>query len=241
MLCHVSAAVVSGLRIWNVDLSTVHVWRSDLHSPRLEAGVHHHTGALPESDIVEIDGLRVTADARTAVDVARTVEFESAVVTADDVLARPGVQGDALLAVLDTMRDWRGARTAGRVVEFADGRSESVGESRHRVQIQRIGLPRPELQVVVSSPDGTEDRVDFYFDGYATVGEFDGREKYGRFLRPGESAGDAVWREKRREDRLRERGLQVVRPVWADLYRDDVMAARYRAAFARAGRGRIVA
>ena len=238
---HVTAAVLSGLDVWDVDLTTVHVTRADVHSPRREAGVHHHVGPLPDSVLTEYDGgIIATTDARTAIDVGRTVPFESGVVTADSALARPHVKPDALLEALDEMRSWRGARTAGRVVAFADGRSESVGESRHRVQLWRIGLPAPQLQVVVPGLGATDDRVDFYFEEFTTVGEFDGREKYSRFLRPGETTADAVWREKRREDRLRERGVQVVRPVWADLYRDDVVAQRYRRAFALARRRRYV-
>ncbi|TDD63809.1 hypothetical protein E1262_29920 [Jiangella aurantiaca] len=236
VLSHVSAAVWRGWPTWGADLTTVHVSRRDRYAPRLEAGVHHHAGRLTDEELTTVDGVLVTAPARTVVDVARTVSFESAVVTADGALAGGVVIKTELRDVLDTMRDWRGARSAGRVVEFADGRSESVGESRHRVQLERVGLPRPELQVVIGGGDGPEDRVDFYFEDHATAAEFDGRVKYGRLLKPGEAPGDAVWREKRREDRLREQGLEVVRSVWADLYRDDVVAARYRAALARGRR-----
>src|SRR5690606_30204176 len=116
-----------------------------------------------------------------------TASFESAVVTADGALARPATSRQGLLTTFEQMRDWPGARAAGRVVSFADGRSESVGESRHRVQLDRIGLPAPELQVVIPGA-AREDRVDFFFRDCATVGEFDGREKYGRHLRPGETA-----------------------------------------------------
>ena len=61
------------------------------------------------------------------------------------------------------------------------------------------------------------------------MSEFDGKVKYGRLLRPGESPADAVFREKVREDRLRE-ALQwgMVRLVWADLYRPAATAARIR-------------
>lgn len=236
VLSHVSAAVWCGLSVWGADLATVHVSRRDRHAPRLEAGVHHHAGRLTDDEVTTVDGVLVTRAARTVVDVARTVPFEPAVVTADGALARSLTNQAEVREVLDTMRDWQGARAAGRVVEFADGRSESVGESRHRVQLDRVGLPRPELQVVIAGVDGPADRVDFYFDEFATVAEFDGRTKYGRLLKPGEAPGDAVWQEKRREDRLREQGLEVVRSVWADLYRDDEVATRYRAALARGRR-----
>jgi len=40
-------------------------------------------------------------------------------------------------------------------VEFADGRSASVGESRSRVLVRRLGLA-PDRQVRLRRPDGTE-------------------------------------------------------------------------------------
>lgn len=53
--------------------------------------------------------------------------------------------------------------------------------------------------------------------------------KYERYLRYGESPGDAVFREKRREDRLCEQlGWRMVRIVWADLYAPAATAARIR-------------
>jgi hypothetical protein len=232
---HVSAAVMLDLRLWDPDLSVVHVTRADLHSTRCEAGVLHHAGALPPSELLQLDdGVIVTAPHRTAIDVARVTGFEAAVVVADSAVARLGNERGLLLSTLDRMRDWPGARAAGRVVEFADGLSESVGESRARVQFERIGLPRPRLQVPVVVAGAAEDRVDFLFEEERTVVEFDGRVKYGRLLAPGVDAGDAVWREKLREDRIREQGFGFVRTVWADLYRDDVVRKRIRQAFDRA-------
>jgi len=54
-------------------------------------------------------------------------------------------------------------------------------------------------------------RSDFGWEEQRTLGEFDGRVKYGRLLRPGETAADTVYREKRREDALRDQGWQLVR------------------------------
>jgi hypothetical protein len=76
--------------------------------------------------------------------------------------------------------------------------------------------------------------VDFGWPGLRTVGEFDGRVKYVRLLRPGQDPGDVVFEEKRREDDLRDAGLQVVRWGWDDLGDFDLVAARLRRAFRRA-------
>ena len=46
---------------------------------------------------------------------------------------------------------------------------------------------------------------------------FDGRVKSGWLPRPGETAADAVYAEKLREDVLRDLGWQVVRWTYADL------------------------
>jgi very-short-patch-repair endonuclease len=73
-------------------------------------------------------------------------------------------------------------------------------------------------------------RVDFLV-GDRVVVEFDGRVKYGMDGRPEE----ALWAEKQREDRLRELGLVVVRIVWADLQRPEVIVQRVLAALRLAG------
>jgi len=103
-------------------------------------------------------------------------------------------------------------------VRFSDGRSESVGESRSRVVLDRLGLAPSALQWEVRRPDGgLVARTDFAWEDCRVVGEFDGRIKYGRLLRPGQDPGDAVFEEKRREDAVRDEGWEVVRWTWGDL------------------------
>ena len=104
-----------------------------------------------------------------------------------------------------------------------------MGESRSRVILHRWKLPPSALQFEVSSADGAViGRTDFAWEEHGLVGEFDGRIKYGRLLRPGQDAGDAVFREKRREDAIRDEGWGVLRWTWADLHRPDRFAARVR-------------
>ncbi len=76
----------------------------------------------------------------------------------------------------------------------------------------RANLPRPRLQREYRDGQGLIGYVDFDFEGL--IGEFDGKIKYR--VPPGaspEEAGEVVWREKQREDRLR-RHKPVARWVW---------------------------
>jgi hypothetical protein len=165
----------------------------------------HHLGDVSRDHVLEVDGLLVAAPARAVVDTARTVPFEAGVVLADGArrLLRPEM--DEVMDVLECQRDWAGSIMASRVVKFSDGRAATVGESRGRVMIARLGLPAPDLQRRIEGSRGELIAItDYYFDGLDTAAEFDGRQKYGRELyeqsnRHDEDVdlGDVVWREKR--------------------------------------------
>jgi hypothetical protein len=242
VVSHVSACVLLGLPTWGYDLTHVHVTRGDLHSPRIEGRVHHHAGWLEPDDIIEVAGITVTPPDRTAIDVACMGGFERGVVVADAALRMLGGDKDTLLRRLDQMRSWRGAREAGRIVEFADGLSESVGESRNRIIFELARLPRPKLQVLIIDPATglIVARVDYLFEEERTVGEFDGRLKYRAVPADGLTAEEVVWREKRREDALRDLGYEVARSVWADLRQPAIIVDRYKRCFARAAKRRVV-
>ena len=78
----------------------------------------------------------------------------------------------------------------------------SVGESRSRVAMSRFGVAPPVLQWEVVGPGGVVlGTADFGWPEHGVVGEFDGLVKYGRVLRPGQVPAEAVFAEKRREDR----------------------------------------
>ena len=128
------------------------------------------------------------------------------------------------------MRGWPGAPVARRVAAFADARSESVGESRSRVAIARAGLPVPALQFPVRY-GGRTARADFAWVAERTVGEFDGKAKYERLLRPGRQPGEVVFAEKVREDGIRAQDWEVVRWTWYDLHDFGPTAARIRERF----------
>jgi hypothetical protein len=108
--------------------------------------------------------------------------------------------------------------------------SRTGGESRSRVAIARAGLPPPALQVPIRLGDATA-YCDFGWPAQRTVGEFDGKVKYGRLLRPGQEPGDAVYAEKLREDAIRAEDWEVVRWTWADLRNFAATAARIHERF----------
>jgi predicted transcriptional regulator of viral defense system len=231
VVSHCSAAVLFGLPTWAVPLDRVHLTRARRGGGRIGSVAHLHSAPLDAHEVVEVAGFPVTSPARTVVDLARVLPFETAVVIVDAALHAGLVDGECLAAALGQAARWRGSARARRAVAFADGRSESVGESRSRVAMSRCDLLAPVPQWEVRRDGVLLGRVDFGWPDHGTVGEFDGRIKYGRLLRPGQDIGDAVFDEKLREDRLRAEGLRVVRWTWDDLADFDPVAIRLRRAF----------
>ncbi len=85
----------------------------------------------------------------------------------------------------------------------------------------RGGLPKPVSQYEVVDEHGrTVARLDFAWPELGVFLEFDGKEKYTKYLKEGESVVDAVLREKKREELICGlTGWRCIRLTWADLYR----------------------
>jgi hypothetical protein len=229
-LSHTSAAIEQDMAVWGTDLSLVHVTRLDGGAGRTEAGVQHHETFCLSEDLVERDGYLISKPSRAALEHSLLVSTDSAVVTLDSGLHRGLFTRGEMEAEHVLMSSWPGARKLQVAVRFADGRAESAGESLSRRVCYKQGLPPPVLQFEVYDENGVLVGVtDFAWPDHRLLGEFDGKVKYGRLLREGEEPGNAVFREKVREDRLREI-LQwaMVRLIWADLFREAETAARIR-------------
>jgi hypothetical protein len=234
VVSHQSAAVLHGFPLWGVDLSRVHVTRRPPASSEVGRCLRSHVARLDDDEIVSADGVPVTSPVRTALDLARTLPLEPSVVVLDAALRSRLAQKPDLERGLVEITGTRGSRTAARAVGFADGRSESVGESRSRVLLHRLRLAPSALQLPITDPTGLLlGRADFAWEDERVVGEFDGRVEYGRLLRPGQDPGDAVFEEKRREDAFRGEDWGVVRWTWADLAPGNVVGIRVRRALDR--------
>ena len=236
VVSHMSAAVLHDLPSWCGPTSRVHLTRDRPGGGRIRRYVHLHAAPLSAGEITEVDGVAVTSLARTVCDLARTLERRPAVSIGDAALAR-GLVRDELEQIAQGCLGWPGMNQARRVIAFLDGRSESPGESFSRVVFDEERVPVPDLQHLVLGPVGrTVGRSDFAWKQLRTLGEFDGRVKYGRLLKPGQGIGDVLFEEKRREDALRDLGWEVVRWLWEDLRDPRRLLERLERAFARGGR-----
>ncbi|WP_300019600.1 hypothetical protein [Pseudonocardia sp.] len=232
VVSHLSAAVLYGFPVWGDPLRRVQMTRSRRSGARVTDDLHVHAAPLDPWELVTVDGITVTSVARTLVDVGRHVGFEQAVVVADAAMWRQVVTREELDVALAAAHGRPGVPAARRALAFARWGSESVGESRSRVAMLHAGIPAPILQWEVRTAGGLLlGRTDFGWPQYRTFGEFDGREKYGRLVPPGRTAGDIVYAEKRREDAMRDEGLGAVRWGWTDLDPFTPTATRLRRTF----------
>jgi hypothetical protein len=240
-----SALAVYGVPLWGVDLKAVDVHRETCKSSRSEAGISHRRGPISEEEIRVVRGVRVASPERAVVDACRANGFEAGVVLADGARRLLDFDVATAQAIVERQRDWPYSSRASTVLRFSDPRAATVGESRTRVLLARLGVPKPDLQrpIVRAPTQYLIGITDLYVDEYATAIEFDGKLKYGRELyeKSGEiedvDIGEVVWREKRREDAIRDEGHEVVRLVWSELDgRDAEVRARLERAFARGRR-----
>jgi hypothetical protein len=231
-LSHTSAALEHQLRLWDADLSKVHVTRLDGGSGRSESGVEHHEGLTLATDLVERNGLLLTAAARAAIEAASLVRRDAGLGILDSAVQLGICSNDDLTHTYGLLEHWPHLQGVGPLVRMADGGAQSVGESRSRYLFFCHGLPAPQTQFKVEDEHGVVvAATDFGWPEHRAVGEFDGRVKYGRLLLPGQDPGDVVFAEKKREDMIRDLlpGWSVIRLTWSDLSVPARTAERVRA------------
>ncbi len=215
VVSHRSAAVLHGLTLWPAPSlkEPVHVTRHRASGGYRKGLVYAHTG-FAEPTPTSVDGIPVTSVARTIIDCARTMGFDTGVVMADGALRTGAVTPGQLADEVSGLGRRRGRSQAIAAASFASELSESVGESLSRTAL--MGLPVPLLQFELRLPDQIV-RTDFAWPDRRTVGEFDGAVKYGRLLKEGETTSDVLVRERRRELAIEHAGWRVVRWTWGDL------------------------
>ncbi|HEV7169309.1 MAG TPA: hypothetical protein VGN49_15235 [Micrococcaceae bacterium] len=232
IFCQRSAAQLWGIPVIEIP-DFVDMLVSQEGGGRSTADVRRHRSDLSEVRTVRIRGLRATTKLQTVRDLAVVLPFPDAVAAMDRVLsplnlpverASTPLQKPQVAASLKLLPYASQQRRVQRVLDFADGRSGSPGESLSRAHIFRLGLPIPALQHEIRDGQGRIGYADFYWKESGLVGEFDGWVKYsrGEFL-AGELPSEVLRREKVREDRIRATGLRVVRWMWSEARKPELL------------------
>lgn len=226
---HHSALLLHGLPTYGVDLSRAQLTRLDeAHGARHPE--HHLHRAHRRAAPTEVEGWAALPIAQALVQTATVSTSIPAIVSADAALRRKLVTEEELAAAVTQAYRWPGSRSARTMLRFVDGRSESVGETRLRLELAIQKIPVIP-QFTISDAGEVVARVDLRVRNAAVLVEFDGMVKY----RGGD--GPAVLEaEKRREDRLRRLGWEVERVIWPELDHPSLIGVRVRQACARAER-----
>lgn len=234
VISHTTAVVLHGAPAWELPLDDVHITRRDRRSGRREVGVAQHRGRLLPDDVVDLDGTSVTTPSRTALDLTTITNVEHCLPVFDYFLHAGATTKAELRRGAAAMELWSGTLHTDLVIALANPRCESVGESRTSYMFWRNGVPAPKTGYEVRGPDGKLlFRVDFAWPELGVYLEFDGKEKYLKYRREGESVIDCVRREKKREEQIcRMTGWRCIRIVWADLYRPEQTCALIRSVLA---------
>lgn len=230
VLSHESALAEYDVPTWRLGTGEVHLTRTDGKPGRREAGVAHHSGRLDAAEVALRHGVPVVTAARAVIEVIMTHGREEGLVALCAVLHAGLATIEEIREVAARTDQWPNSLHARIVLDRADARISSVGEGRswHMFHEQRI--PRPEPQVDVFDELGSLlGIVDFLWREHGVFLEFDGRIKYTKHRRPGESLEDYLIREKRREEAIcAATGWVCIRITWADLDRPVTTARRIK-------------
>lgn len=196
---------------------------------RPQPGVRLFRSDLEPQEVTTLDGVPVTAPARTAFDLARLWPLAPAVVALDRLRALEAFSPDDVVTMLAERPKWRGVDVARRALALSQDGVESPRESMMRLLWHRAGLPRPVCNGVILDFDGRfVARVDLLDSGAGVVAEYDGSFHASAERRRSDA---------RREELLEHLGLVVVRandPDIASAAGRDAWQARLRRAYDRA-------
>lgn len=233
-----SAAEVMGLPVVGVPREVQTIVPPGTLGGQSRNGVRRIMAVEGDPEPWTMFGLKVTRPVETARDLAVHLPLQRSLPAMDKLLQRKALPGSPINTNLvfgeEHVRESVARLTSMakqsrvlRVLDVADGGSQSAGESRSRAIMILHGFPRPVLQKPFYDDWGLVGYPDFDWEEFKLLGEFDGYEKYSaqRYLK-GKTPSEVVVEEKKREDRLRALGYNVVRWIWDDLKDPRVLVAK---------------
>jgi hypothetical protein len=172
-----------------------------------ELVVHQRIGA----PLTRIHGRLATAPAWTAVELARTLDRPRAIAVLDAALFKRCCTPSELDAAIDEQRGRRGIVEVRKLIEYAEGRSESPMESEARLVFIDGGLPMPEVQYEIVDRWGRLWRVDFAWPQAKLVAEYESMEWH--------ATSEALRHDRMKVARLQECGWMSIPIVVDDVRR----------------------
>ncbi|WP_405102206.1 type IV toxin-antitoxin system AbiEi family antitoxin domain-containing protein [Micromonospora sp. NBC_01412] len=173
-----------------------------------------HQLTMAAGDVVSVAGIPVTTPLRTVTDVILRQDRYPAVSVLDSALNAGLVTAEDLAMVPTLLRGRRGAVAARGHLGEADGRAQSPLETRSRLRCSDGGVPPDELQLEVRDEDGHLLGIgDLGWRAARLIAEADGGGLHG--------APDALFADRRRQNRLVNAGWRILRFTWADTLRPD--------------------
>jgi hypothetical protein len=230
VLSHQCGLAEYGVPLWGVGLDLTHLTRTDGRHGRREAGIAHHRARLRDEEWTERDGVRVVLPARAAIEVVTAHAAEVGLVAVCGVLHRSAATKHEVREAAERAARWPNSLNTRLVLARADSRLASVAEVRAWHFFHERAIPRPEPQVEVFDDMGNLlGIVDFLWRELGVFLEVDGRAKYERHRKPGETLDEFLMREKRREEQIcLATGWICIRITWSDLERPVALARRIR-------------
>jgi very-short-patch-repair endonuclease len=216
VLSRATAGAVWGMRARVDDAIDVTIARGKRAG---QTGIRIHHAPLTRGEVTWRDGLRITSPERTLHDLAQTIDQDDLDRTVNEAHVRGLTTPTRLLAYLA-----RSSRPQGVAALREALRQEEVTKSElqraMRELIDKIGLPRPQTEVMVEGH-----LVDFLWPEQRLIVETDGHGAHGTRLR--------FETDRARDAHLTASGYRVLRFTWRQIRREpEVVAARLAAALA---------
>lgn len=223
---HHTAARVHGLVVpdGGPDHLTIPRAQRRPHRDRLRI----YTARLPAEDVVDVDGVPLTSVARTTVDLSRVLPRVPAVWAVEGALRSRTVTRAELEEVAVRLARSPGIVRARERFRSAEPLSQSPLETMARLFLLDAGLPAPELQMELELADGRSVFVDLGYREQRVGIELDGRSPH--------ELPEAVFRDRRRQNKVAFTSVLLLRYTWWDVKRDtrrfvdevDAALARHR-------------
>ena len=219
---HTTAAFLHGIPLpAGVDDSTIHVSVPDPERAPAVRGFAGHSLARWETTV--IDGLPVTTVPQTWLDLAAMLDLPAVVAAGDSAVSgtAPLTTIDELRAAVDASRGRRGIAVARDALARVRTGVESPAESLLRVQLTLRGLPEPEINRELWTPDGRfVARVDLAYPHARVALEYEGDHH---------RVDRRTWyTDIRRREAVEDLGWRMVRITAADLRAPAPLTARIR-------------